>query len=538
MASFSAEKPRPRTQGATSGFSRTNPGFGALSLHPFPNQSASYTWDFPESKTPATGQQQRHLSRPSQVPFCQVVKVAAPSTLRLSARLSPTHSPCMRGSIHACLARRRRYGTVTNTDADGHKSREALDAGSTTRQPSRPWSNPAQAEPCVNKASSTPRFYVPSVLLPRDAAQSPTVHKIYILGEDERSKFIAHALSSVYDSVEMLGWRSQTSKKYRNIQRARPSHRRANPPVESNSALPATSAQGGSSRIDQLVVTGLGHEAVQALETVRHRVDENTTVCLMNDGLGVLEDVRKKIFEGSEAAPDFLLGHMSHRLVFNRTYDAVTQLKRGETKLTFAESPRMRVKGMQKTESRPDLVQALGEARDLCSSFTPFDQWLRFKLPSVLFDSVVEPVCVLLDMPYRGLLQNPAAARMMQGLLSEILLVLERMPEVQESTVVRDYIYTRGIRKFMYSRIAAKRLQPSRLVRRIEKGQPTDVEYLNGYFLRRGRDLGVDMPMNVMIRDAIKARHSQAIERLNSFVPMEEVSIPSDQAFRYRTLPR
>lgn len=377
------------------------------------------------------------------------------------------------------------------------------------------------------------------MLLPREAANSPTVHKIHILGDDERSKFIAHALSSVYDSVEMLGWRSSHSSKYRNVQKSKPTSRRSAAAItESNLAVPQAIAQADDTHIDQLVVSGRGHEAVEALQSVKNRINENTTVCLMNDGLGVLEDVRKKIFEGTDTAPNFLLGHMSHRLAFNRTYDAVTQLKQGQTRLTFAEAPRMRVKDMHKVETRPNFVKTLEEAKDLHSSLSPFDQWLRFKLPSVIFDSVVEPVCVLLEMPYQGLLQNPAAQRMMHSLLSEIIQVLENMPELEGSTVIRDYVHSKGIRRFMYNSIMAKRSHPSQLVRRIENGLPTDVEYLNGYFLRRGQKLGLDLRMNVMMRDMIKARHSQAIERLNSFIPVEETSIPSDLAFRYRKTPR
>ncbi|KAK2594628.1 hypothetical protein QQS21_007665 [Conoideocrella luteorostrata] len=435
----------------------------------------------------------------------------------------------------ACRAARRHYGTVTSTST--HKPREPVPRGTPIDPSRRPWSNTINAQPSVAKPQRSPQFYVPSVLLPRDAAQSPTVHKIHILGEDERSKFIAHALSSVYDSVEMLGWRSNSSK-YRNIQKARSGNRRTAPNVEANLALPRALAKADSSHIDQLIVTGHGHEAAEALGAVKDRIDNNTTVCLMNDGLGILEDVRKKIFEGSDAAPSFLLGHMNHRLAFNRTYDAVTQLKQGQTKLTLAEVPRMRVKDMQKAESRTNFVKALQEVKDLNSSFTPYDQWLRFKLPSVIFDSVVEPVCVLLEMPYQGLLQNPAAQRMMHGLLSEIITVLENMPELAGSTVIRDYVHSKGIRRFMHSRILGKRLQPSQLARRIENGLPTDVEYLNGYFLRRGQRLGVDLRMNMMMRDMIKAKHSQAIERLNSFIPVEETSVPSHSAFRYRTSPR
>ncbi|KAG5924721.1 hypothetical protein E4U53_003385, partial [Claviceps sorghi] len=470
-------------------------------------------------------------------------KVAASSTLRLSARISHSYAPCICGSITSCRPSRRSYGTVTTT-IDTHKSRHTpcetpAPASTTPQSPRRPWSNSSQVEPSATKTRSTPRFYVPSVLLPREAAaQSQTVHKIHILGEDERSKFIAHALSNVYGSVEMLGWRSQCSSEYRNVQRSRPNSIRASPNIVPNLAGPRTLAQQDSSRIDKLVVTGHAHEAVTALEAVKHRIDKDTTVCLMNDGLGVLEDVRKKIFEGTDdAAPHFLLGHMTHRLTFNRRYDAVTRLKRGQTRLTHAQNLYMRTKDMQKVASRPNLVRALGRARDLESSFHPFDEWLRFKLPSVLFDSVVEPVCVLLEMPYQGLLQNPPAQRMMQGLLHEIILVLQSLPELQQSTVIRDYVYSKGIRRFMYGRILAKRTQPSRLGRRIERGLPTDVEYLNGYFIRRGQALGLDMRMNLMMRDMVKAKHSLAIERLNSFVPLEETSIPSDLGFRYRTSP-
>lgn len=457
--------------------------------------------------------------------------------LRLSAPISHTYKPCIRGS--ACVGRVacRRYGTVASSN-DRYKSRETVLPGDARSSTQRPWAGALEAETSRAKPRPTPQFYVPSMLLPREAAQSPTVHKIHILGEDERSKFIAHALSSVYDSVEMLGWRSNSSPKYRNIQKTRSATQRARPSVEPNLAVPRVIANADNSHIDHLVVTGHGHEAAEALQSVKNRIDDNTTICLMNDGLGVLEDVRKKIFSGTDAAPNFLLGHMSHRLAFNRTYDAVRQLKDGQTKLTLAEVPRMRVKDMHKTETRPNFVRTLAEAKNLHSSLTPFDQWLRFKLPSVIFDSVVEPVCVLLDMPYQGLLQNPAAQRMMQSLLSEIIMVLENMPELEGSTVIRDYVHSKGIRRFMYNKIMGKRSQPSQLLRRIENGLPTDVEYLNGYFLRRGQKLGVDLRMNLMMRDMVKARHSQAIEQLNSFIPVEETSIPSHSSFRYRTSPR
>ncbi|KAF4124793.1 programmed cell death protein 5 [Geosmithia morbida] len=386
--------------------------------------------------------------------------------------------------------------------------------------------------------------YVPSVLLGAEAAKSPSVHKIHILGEDERSKFIAHALSGLYESVELMGWTPRyESTKYGNIQRARRGGARgvaAAPLIEKNAATRAEPNVEDDSHIDQLVVTGNGHEAALALDSVKHRLDKDSTVCLMNDGLGVLEDVRRKIFSGTMDTPDFLLGHMSHRLAYNRKYDSVRELRFGQLMLTPASTTRtIRTQELQrKVETRVNFVETVAGSKALNSTMTQYDQWLRFKLPSVIFNAVVEPVCVLLDEQYQGLLQNRPAERMMHRLLEEIVAVLTSMPELRNSSAIRDFVNGRAIRNVLYGGIMAKKSQPSRLATQLTRGLPTDVDYLNGYFIQRGQRLGLDLRYHSMMRDMVKARHSQEIEKLNSHVPFEETSVPSELGYRYRTRTR
>jgi ketopantoate reductase len=339
----------------------------------------------------------------------------------------------------------------------------------------------------------------------------------------------------------MLGWKrsslsSPSSSKYRNIYKSRHGDQRKMK-LEHISVTPKAITREDNSHIDQLLVAGPGHEAVEALQSVKHRINKDTAVCLMTDGLGVLEEVRARVFQGTdESSPSFLLGHMSHRLAFNRRYDSVKELRHGKTQLTLIDSSRM-AQDVEITETRMNFVQVLQGVKDLNSSLTPFDKWLHFKLPSVILDSVVEPVCVLLDIPYAGLLQNPAAQRMMHRLLTEIVSVVDNMPEVEGSAAIRDFIRGNRIRQLIYGRIMARRSTSSELARQIRNGLPTDVDYLNGFFIRRGRQLGIDLPANVMIRDMVKAKHSLAIEKLNSYIPVEETSVPSHLSFRYRTIP-
>lgn len=377
--------------------------------------------------------------------------------------------------------------------------------------------------------------YVPSVLVSAQAAKSPTPHKIHVLGEDARSKFIAHALSGLYESVEMLGWTPrQHSTRYSNIQFARQKNQRKASDTVKNAAIQSDKkAKEDNSLIDRLVVSGSGHEAVAALNSVKHRLNKDTTVCLMNDGLGVLEEVRKRVFEGTMDTPDFLLGHMSHKLAFNRRLDAVKQLRFGQLLVTPPYTTATRTQS--RTSARTNFVESLKATKHLNPSMATYDEWLRFKLPTVIFNAVVETVCVLLDTSYRELLQNTAGRRMMSQLLDEIVVVLENIPELRGSAAIRKFVQGKSIQSLLYQGIMAKKSQPSDLVRRLETGLPTDVEYCTGYFISRAQQIGADMPFNTMMRDMVKARHSRLIESRNSYIPFEETSIPSELGFRYRT---
>ncbi|UKZ47606.1 hypothetical protein TrVGV298_001829 [Trichoderma virens] len=505
------------------------------------NFAPSYPPSSQASQSPSTSPSGTKLASQTSA----AVTVASSVRPRLSARICQRPSAWTGDSI----CRGRRYGTVASTSGGGSSPSKSSRRPSSTEANSqypvpRPWAKALRSEAATAKPSSspTPKFYVPSVLLPPEAAKSPSVHKIHILGDDERSRFIAHALSGVYDSVEMLGWKNSSSSpsalpsfssKYRNIYKSRNGDQRKMK-FEHVSVTPKAIIGDGNSHIDQLLVAGPGHEAVEALQSVKHRIDKDTAVCLMTDGLGVLEEVRNRVFHGTESSPSFLLGHMSHRLAYNRSQDSVKELRYGKMKLTFGDLGR----DAERTETRMNFVQALQGVKDLNSSLTAFDKWLHFKLPSVILDSVVEPVCVLLEIPYAGLLRNPAAQRMMDRLLAEIVSVVDNMPELEGSAAIRDFIRGNRIKQHIYSRIMARRgASSSDLARQIQNGLPTDVDYLNGFFIRCGHELGVQVPTNIMLRDMVKAKHSLAIERLNSYVPIEETSVPSHLAFRYRTLP-
>ncbi|KAG5788466.1 hypothetical protein H9Q69_012470 [Fusarium xylarioides] len=398
--------------------------------------------------------------------------------------------------------------------------------------PSRPWKSSSNQAGSITPTSTSPssQFYVPSVVIPAEAAKSGPVHKIHILGEDVRSRFIAHALCSVYDSVETVPFREMPKSRYRNVEKVQPERTRKNAYVEKNAAISENDVvpQPDRSHIDELIITGRGFEAVKAIASVKDRIDDKTSICLLNDGMGVLEQVREQLFNGTQPEPNFYLGHMSHALAFNRSRGSVKQLSSGRTVFTKADPVLNAEKELYiPAEQQPSMMRSLRRVKELNTTFSTFDHWLRFKLPSVMFTAAVEPVCVLLDLPYQGLLDNRNAQRMMNQLLGEMVLVTESMPEVQDSPDLIKFLRGEGLKKFCYRRITGKSKAPSDLLTRINKGLQTDIRYQNGYFLKRAKILGIDTPRNQLMVQMINARRIEELKRIRSFIPIREAS-PGD----------
>ncbi|VUC24712.1 unnamed protein product, partial [Clonostachys rosea] len=444
-------------------------------------------------------------------PHNTTAKVARLTTSRLSAHIPRQPLRCIRASPAAGWRSCRRYGTVASGESERQKASAPLpEAGPSTRTP---WA--AALETPARRPQPTPKFYVPSVLLPAEASKSPSVHKIHILGEDERSKFIAHALSGVYESVELLGWK-RTPSRYTNIQKTSRGNRRETSKVEKNT-IHMQKPEEDNSPIDHLVISSKAFGAELSLDQYKHRLTEDTTVCVMTEGLGVLDDVRAKIFNGTYQMPNMLLGHMSHKLAFNRSHNSVKQLRGGQLLMTPLPTTTVSQSSIErKTEIRTNFVESFGRARQLRGSITEYDSWLRFKLPSVIFAAVADPVCVLLDLPYHGLLQNPPAQRMMQKLLDEITLTLEMLPELESSTVVQDYVRGNLIKRQLYKNIMAKRDAQSSLLYQVRHGHQTDIDYLNGYFLKRAKHVGLDLRMNKLMTEMVKAKTLQTRQRINT----------------------
>jgi 2-dehydropantoate 2-reductase len=91
----------------------------------------------------------------------------------------------------------------------------------------------------------------------------------------------------------------------------------------------------------------------------------------------------------------------------------------------------------------------------------------------------------------------------MRLLLAEISLVLRSLPEFEGVPNVRMRFCPKRLEALVVS-VAAKTAQNSNSMREdVRKGRVTEVEYINGYVVKRGEEMGVKCVLNYLVMQLV-----------------------------------
>lgn len=342
--------------------------------------------------------------------------------------------------------------------------------------------------------------------------------------------------------------------------------------------------------IDNLVVTMSCARCIDAIRRLRHRIDHNTTICLLQPGLGVAERLNELFFVDPATRPRYVLGHMSHNLGYHDHSFTVTELMPGHLRLTYYEAPGPEHAADGQTggqadgqangqadgqadptsqpaappEKTPDmvleerrLVRLLGLTPLLGAGGYPMGDFLRWKLPDMMHMSVIEPLATVLDLSPESLWQNGVGRRMVRGLVREMVAVVKRLPETQTSEALSTFVHSGSLARqvlqlrtrphdegrpagqpetYRYQGYTGSRQRgppdspepppprPAvgwcRMATKAAVGRTTDIQFLNGWFVRRGREVGVACPYNEMVIHMVRAKQETGRARADDYVPL------------------
>ena len=71
-----------------------------------------------------------------------------------------------------------------------------------------------------------------------------------------------------------------------------------------------------------LILTVKAHHTISALEEVKHRLDRNSTVLFLQNGMGTIDDVNRVIWPDEELRPNYMIGVNSHGVYQTGPFEA------------------------------------------------------------------------------------------------------------------------------------------------------------------------------------------------------------------------
>ena len=298
--------------------------------------------------------------------------------------------------------------------------------------------------------------------------------------------------------------------------------------------------------ISSLIVCLKTSATVSALQILKARISPSSVITLVQNGMGVYDELCSSIWPDPKTRPYFIIGTTTHGVSPGDQRGVVRHQSKGgegEVKWGVVPDPRNEVDleawlwgqhvasspilappsapGLPlrsiprcTTDLRPlsDTITALLSLSLLSPTLLPMPHLHHQQLLKLALNSVINPLTAILgagSLPNGALFGSIPSQRLIRGLVREISKVLTAYlhtlssPHAPPPDVIRLFS-PEGLEKRVVSLIQSTAQNRSSMAVDVSMGRTTEIEHINGYLIALGRRLGIDTIHHRMLRDMVK----------------------------------
>lgn len=276
--------------------------------------------------------------------------------------------------------------------------------------------------------------------------------------------------------------------------------------------------------IYHLIVSVKAPQTVKAIKAVAHRLTQNSSILFLQNGMGMVDEVNEQLFPDEKYRPAYIVGVVSHGLYAKRPFSVVHT---GEGTIALSVLPRMPM-------GQPTQLEALNQlshsARYLMRTmtrtavfvavgFSPTDL-LQQQLDKLAVNCIINPLTAVLDCKNGALLYNFYFTRVVRLLLAEISIVIKSLPELKNVPNVNMRFDTLRLERLVSSIANTTAENYSSMVQDFRSGRATEIDYLNGYIVKRGEEMGIHCVMNYMLMHMVKGKNKTMSQEKADLLPL------------------
>lgn len=276
--------------------------------------------------------------------------------------------------------------------------------------------------------------------------------------------------------------------------------------------------------IYHLVVSVKAPHTVKAIQAVAHRLTRDSSILFLQNGMGMVDEVNEKLFPDEKYRPTYIVGVVSHGLYPNRPFSVVHA---GEGTIALGVLPRVpmgeiiQLKGLnQLSTSARYLMRCMTRTAVFVAVGFPPTDLLQQQLDKLAVSCIINPLTAILDCKNGALLYNFYFSRVIRLLLAEVSLVIKSLPELKNVPNVNTRFDTLRLERLVSSIANTTAENYSSMLQDIRSGRFTEIDYINGYIVKRGEEMGIHCVMNYMLMHMVKGKNKNTSQEKADLLPL------------------
>lgn len=240
--------------------------------------------------------------------------------------------------------------------------------------------------------------------------------------------------------------------------------------------------------------------------------------------IGVVEQVSEEIFPDYKSRPNYVASILSHGLA---SVSAFSSIHAGLGAVIVGVLPRGQPVDAQKDRSdsitldEPSryLIQQTLDTPALVAKEVSTTEVIQAQMEKLIMNAMINPLTVIFDRRNGKLFGYSKILSLMRLLLCEASLVLRALPELQKSSGWASRFSPERLEGLVMDIAEINANNRSSMLQDVQVGKETEIDYINGYIIRRGEQFGIDCLHNRTLVKMVKENRVINESQIDEFFP-------------------
>jgi 2-dehydropantoate 2-reductase len=332
---------------------------------------------------------------------------------------------------------------------------------------------------------------------------------IHILGAGAIGGLVAYELSTIPSPPKtILLWRNmarleQFQSQYNSAIKV---NRLFKTPVESvGVSFDSTIAENLKQPIENLIITTKTYQTQTALKPYLHLINRSTNILLIQNGLGVSDELFRDLWPNAEERPNVYQGVINHGAFVVSDPDEYIVAHAGFADLNIAKIPRD-----GDDDEVPLFIQQLIEAAGLVTKYMSYSDLLLIQLKKFTVNACINPITSILDCVNGELYSGDRMSELFHDIIDEAIDIFKAcIPELKRNPRVNDVLDKEQLlQNAIHVGTVVNSQNSSSMRQDVLNSRQTEIDYINGYVVTIAEKHGLTANVNKTITDLVKLRVS------------------------------